>query len=120
MKDKKPKFFRSPTEGNMIIYLSNISFTPNKILGREIYDFSATATEVCEATYENLIKYNLIFNHITIRKDTILRAIKTETEEQDGVIYLIPYISSSDIIVNNDGSYSLKLYTENITEVNYA
>jgi hypothetical protein len=43
----------------MIVSLSNISLTPNKQLGRHIYDFSATVTEVCEYTLENLQKYNL-------------------------------------------------------------
>lgn len=55
----KPKLFRSFEEGNMIVYLSNISFTPNKTLGRHIYDFSATVTEICDYTAENLKKYRL-------------------------------------------------------------
>ena len=53
------KLFRSPTEGNMIVYLSGISFTPNKQLGRNVYDFSCTATEVCEYNADNIKKYNL-------------------------------------------------------------
>ena len=55
----KPKLFRSFEEGNMIVYLSNVSFTPNKTLGRHIYDFSATVTEICDYTAENLKKYRL-------------------------------------------------------------
>ena len=54
-----PKLFRSPEEGNMIVHLSNISFTPNKQLGRAVWDFSATATEICEYTSENIVKYEL-------------------------------------------------------------
>lgn len=57
--DGNIKLFRSFQEGNMIVYLSNISFTPNKQLDRRIYDFSATVTEVCEATPENMKKYGL-------------------------------------------------------------
>lgn len=57
--DNKPKLFRSAEEGNMIVYLSNISFTPNKQLGRHIYDFSATVSEICDYTMENLAKYKL-------------------------------------------------------------
>lgn len=53
------KLFRSFEEGNMIVYLSAISFTPNKQLGRHIYDFSATVTEVCEYNPSNLKKYGL-------------------------------------------------------------
>lgn len=57
--DNKPKLFRSAEEGNMIVYLSNISFTPNRQLGRHIYDFSATVSEICDYTMENLAKYKL-------------------------------------------------------------
>jgi hypothetical protein len=53
------KLFRSPTEGNMIVYLSGVSFTPNKQLGRNVYDFSCTVTEVCEYNMENIKRYNL-------------------------------------------------------------
>jgi hypothetical protein len=57
--DSKPKLFRSFEEGNMIVYLSNVSFTPNKTFGRHIYDFSATVTEICEYNSQNLEKYEL-------------------------------------------------------------
>ena len=58
--DGRPKLFRSTEEGTMIVYLSNISFTPNKTLGRSVWDFSATVTEFCEYSEENVKKYNLI------------------------------------------------------------
>ena len=54
------KFFKSFEEGNMIVYLSNISFTPNKQLGRHVYDFSCTVTEVCDYNISNLQKYGLL------------------------------------------------------------
>ena len=54
------KLFRSFEEGNMIVYLSKITFTPNATLGRHIYDFSATVTEACEYNDENLKKFNLL------------------------------------------------------------
>lgn len=55
----KIKLLRSFEEGNMIVYLSGVSFTPNKQLDRHIYDFSATVTEVCEYNTANLKKYKL-------------------------------------------------------------
>jgi hypothetical protein len=58
----KPKLFRSFEEGNMIVHLSNISFTPNKTLGRHVYDFSATVTEMCEYNEDNVAKYHLNLN----------------------------------------------------------
>lgn len=56
----KPKLFRSATEGNILVTLTNVSFTPNKQLGRRIYSFAATATEIDECTIENYKKYNIL------------------------------------------------------------
>ena len=53
------KLFRSPTEGNILVKLMNISFTPNKTLGRLVYNFTATANEVDECTIENYDFYNI-------------------------------------------------------------
>lgn len=60
--DGKPKLFKSFTEGNMIVALTAVSFTPNKQLDRNIYDFSATVTEIAECTIENCQKYNCYEN----------------------------------------------------------
>ena len=51
------KLLRSEEEGLMLVYLSGVSFTPNTTSGRRVYDFSATATEICEVTEENITKY---------------------------------------------------------------
>ena len=37
--------YKSPTEGNIVVKLMNIQLTPNKTLGRMIYDFSCTCYE---------------------------------------------------------------------------
>ena len=56
----KPKVFKSPTEGNIIVRLSNVSLSPETSLSRLIYNFSATATEIDESNIKNYIKYNII------------------------------------------------------------
>ena len=61
--NKSIKMVRSAEEGNMIVYLSGISFTPNRQLSNQVYNFSATVTEVAPATDENLKKYNFNFAH---------------------------------------------------------
>lgn len=58
--NSKPKLFRSLTEGNILVKLTNISLTPNQTLGRMIYSFSATVTEIDDVTIKNLQKYNII------------------------------------------------------------
>lgn len=60
------KLFKSTTQGNILVKLSDISFTPNQTLGRMIYDFSCTCYEIAEATYD---KIRQIGNIVTIKDD---------------------------------------------------
>lgn len=64
LKNSQPKLFRSIEEGNMIVYLSNVSFTPNKQLGRHVWDFSATVTEMCDYTEDNLVRYKVTLGNL--------------------------------------------------------
>jgi len=58
--DGETKLFRSPTEGNYLVRLLDVSFAPNQSLGRMIWSFSATATEIDEDTVDNYEKYGII------------------------------------------------------------
>lgn len=60
LNDGKVKLFKSPTEGNYLVRLMNISLTPNDTVSRMIHTFSCTAEEVAAFTDENLSIYNLI------------------------------------------------------------
>lgn len=60
LSDGKPKLYRSETEGNMIVILSGISFSPLDKSGRMVYTMSATVTEIAEYNLENLLNYNLV------------------------------------------------------------
>lgn len=53
------KLFRSPTEGNILVKLIDINFTPNQSLSRMLYSFSSTAYEVDEKNFENILEYNI-------------------------------------------------------------
>ena len=70
------KLFKSATEGNIFVVLTNVSLTPNETLGRMIYSFSATAYEILDNTIENLDKYNIInigsFNNVIDVETTLL------------------------------------------------
>ena len=57
--DGKPKLFKSPTEGNILVRLTNVGLIPQQGLDRMIYDFSATANEIADASMEKYKKYNL-------------------------------------------------------------
>ena len=60
------KLFRSLTEGNILIKLTNITLTPNKTLNRLIYSFSCTAYEVDKNDYNSYKKYNMLSNKYRI------------------------------------------------------
>ena len=56
--DDSIKLFKSTTEGNILVKLTDINLTPNQSLGRMVYSFSAIATEVAEYNMDNCKKYN--------------------------------------------------------------
>ena len=56
----KPKVFRSPTEGNYIVRLMNVSMSPIDTLGRMLHTFSATAIEVADYDEKTLIEYGFL------------------------------------------------------------
>lgn len=58
--DQKPKLLKGPAEETMIVYLSNISFTPNKTANREVIDFSCTVTELADFNFENLARFDIL------------------------------------------------------------
>lgn len=60
LQDSNVKLFRSPTEGNFLVKLMNISFTPNQTLGRVQWNFTCNASEIDECTIDNYEKYKVI------------------------------------------------------------
>ena len=107
------KLFRSPTEGNYLIRLLNVSLTPENTLGRMLHSFSSTAYEIDDLTYENLIKYNII-NEIQIINNQRqwssidLKAILYNTSEEnlvkdaDNFIQVSPLgVTIESISINN-------------------
>ena len=57
----KPKLFRSPSEGNFIVRIMNVSMQPLDVVGRMLHSFSGTAYEIAECTFDNLNTYGFIF-----------------------------------------------------------
>lgn len=53
------KLFRSLTEGNILVKLMDINFTPEQGLGRYVYSFTATAYEIDAPTLINYDKYRI-------------------------------------------------------------
>ena len=63
LNDGKIKLFRSPAEGNYFVRLMNISLTPEDRLNRMLHSFSATAYEVEEYSYDNLLSLGFFENN---------------------------------------------------------
>lgn len=54
-----PKLFRSTPEGNILVTITDVNLTPNQQIGRLVYDFSCTATEIGDASIENCKLYKI-------------------------------------------------------------
>ena len=57
--EDRPILFRSATEGNILIRLMDLSFSPNTQLKNYIYSFGSTAVEIAECSFDNFHKYNI-------------------------------------------------------------
>lgn len=73
--DNSIKLFRSTTEGNILVKIMDISFSPNESLGRMLYTFNATAYEVDECTLEKCEQYGIqvIGNYSSYLKTTFTK-----------------------------------------------
>lgn len=61
LNDGKEKIFKSEAEGLMLVKFTNVSVIPKEALGRILYDFSLTVTEIGKVTAD-VIKDFSVFN----------------------------------------------------------
>lgn len=59
LQDGKPKLFKSPTEGCMIVRIMDVNLIPNQQLGRLIYDFSCNIVEIDDYNLNTCEKYKI-------------------------------------------------------------
>ena len=70
LNDGEPKLYRSMTEGNMAVMLTDINLTPNTQLSRRLYTFTATVYEIAEANSLTDLDTLGIFNVTKIDKNS--------------------------------------------------
>lgn len=58
--DGKNKLFKSPTEGNILVRLMNITFSPEETLGRLIYNLNCNAYEQGEVNTKSLREFGIL------------------------------------------------------------
>ena len=95
--DVRPKLFKSLTEGNILIKLHDVSFSPNKVLGRRIWSFSGTATEIEECSVKNIDKYNIQKNRIDLQF----------LPNTDNNTFTLKYENDEDLSVTPEGFFIL-------------
>lgn len=59
LQDGKPKLLKTAAEGNVLVILMNIAFTPKTEINNIVYDFTCDAMEIDECSISNYNKYNI-------------------------------------------------------------
>lgn len=98
----EPKIFRSPAEGNYLVRLMNVSLSPNDTVGRMLHTFNATAYEMDEFNFENLLKYKFVSDYknkseVMVMETVTIDATNYRTQQN----YLAKY---------TDGVYHAEFY----------
>lgn len=111
----KDKLFRSPTEGNYIVRLMNVTMSPTDTLGRMLHTFNCSAYEIDNYNYESLREHGLISvsNDVRyqMRWSTIQLASRNESNE-------IEYFTGQVNIGTNYGERTLRpVYHLQVTEM---
>lgn len=60
MYDGEAKLFRSPTEGNLVVKVMDVSLTPTTQLGRYLWSFSGTAYEIADTSAQSLQEMGIL------------------------------------------------------------
>lgn len=91
----KPKLFKSPTEGNYIVRLVNVSLSPNDQLGRMIHTFNCTAYEIADNNYDSLEKYDFIKVNVTIQPSLRWLSVDLSANKIQNNKNILKFIASS-------------------------
>lgn len=107
LQNNKVKLFKSPTEGNILVKLMNITLEPVDGLNRHLYNFSCTATEIDEFNLLNCDKYNI--QRIGEYKD-----VKLEKKLQSMFMQEVGSFTTSDNICDRIANKFLYKTTNNL------
>lgn len=98
--DGKPKLFRSPTEGNYLVKLTNVSMTPTDQLGRMLHSITGTAYEIADFTYESLTNLNFITLD-DFQDDMIIRWETINLKDYSMNSNILAYAPAYDLLFEN-------------------
>lgn len=102
LNDGEPKLFRTMTEGNLAVMLTDISLTPTNSLSRRLWDFSATMYEIEDGNSIEILDALGIYN---IKDETFedLTNINS-SEDEETMSSSIYYIGQSFEYSNSDST----------------
>lgn len=130
--DGKVKLFKSPSEGNILVRLMNISLTPNQTVGRLVYSFNATAYEIGECSIENFDKYGIqtvgeyvdraivrnlwqggVFSTVVENETNLINKIQEKVSASDtsDIVNQIEYITDLSLTFDEQDAYGIDLVT---------
>lgn len=118
LQDGEVKLFKSPTEGNIIIRLTEVNCTPNQSLDRLIYSFSAIASEMDAPTMENYLSYGF---YKVAPYESSFAVYETKLGQIDGEITIGEKNNVFDMILAKygDGKQNLAGYTKMVANVHH-
>lgn len=110
----KPKLFRSPSEGNYIVRLMNVSMTPIDTLGRMLHNFTCNAYEIAQCDFTNLISLGL--TSLPVSNTTSLKIGQVSLKKLTTIGNELLSIDYPDFSVQKDTIILPAMFMANITE----
>ena len=139
LNEHKVLLFKSPTEGNYLIKVMNVSLTPEDNLGRMLHSFTSSAVEIDDYSYQSLIKYGFINLNVPFKTNTnyLYESVEFTDEKSgtanigkinkhaiyeylniDGVLPLSQVqIGSTNVTIGATGSLTLKKNKQTLPDV---
>ena len=102
----EPKVFRSPTEGNYIVRIMNVSLSPLDQLSRMLHTFQCTAYEIADWNFQNLHNFNLIQS--SEESTSNIKIIQVQPKKMVNSSFVTKH--------NNSISFGKEVYGLNVTE----
>jgi hypothetical protein len=90
LNDGEPKLYRSMAEGNIVVMLTDVSLTPKTQLGRRIWDFTATAYEVADASSIETLDDLGIYTTVKLSTINSGSASSDDDDDDDTLVKSVP------------------------------
>ena len=124
------KLFKSPAEGNYIVYLMNVNLTPIDTLGRMLHSFSCNAYEIADYTDkgmrdQGILKIQNYSSNLLTFETISLRGLEGNILPREAYILYFDgltngmklSIDNKEIIIENSGIYQFSSFDKAIKTI---